>query len=175
MPQIAQKRNKMSAAKSSSNSSVLDDLNLSIVKEMMRDPDAKSVLIAQKYRSPLSTIQRRRAKIERTILSKKYNLDLASFGWRQADLLISVPKGDCEGIARKILENFKNHIVTTSLRIGNPEVNIMAEAYYRNTEELHNIVEGIKSTPGVKSVDWSEMVKVVGSDRVGMIERVFRG
>jgi DNA-binding Lrp family transcriptional regulator len=159
----------------SSNSAALDDLNLLIVKEMMKDPDAKSAVIAQKYRSPLSTIQRRRTKLERTILSKKYDVDLASLGWRQADLLISVAKGDCEEVARKILDHFKNNIVTTSLRIGNPEVNIMAEAYYHSTEELHNLVEGIKSTSGVKSVDWSEMVKVVGSDKMGMVERVFRG
>ena len=156
------------------NSSSLDDLNISIIKDLLNDPETKSSVIAQKYQSPLSTIQRRRTKLERTILSKKYDLDISSLGWRRADLLISVAKGDCEELARKILESFKKNVVMTSLRIGNPEVNIMAQAYYQSTEELHNLVEGIKSTQGVKSVDWSEIVKVVGSDNAGMIDRIFR-
>jgi DNA-binding Lrp family transcriptional regulator len=153
----------------------MDELNISIIKELMNDPDVKSVAIAQKYESPLSTIQRRRTKLERAVLSKKYDFDISSLGWRRADLLISVAKGDCEDLARRILDSFKRNVVTISLRIGNPEVNIMAQAYYHSTEELHSLVEGIKSTHGVKSVDWSEIVKVVGSDNAGMIDRIFRG
>jgi DNA-binding Lrp family transcriptional regulator len=175
MPKKPRKRNNMSNDNSQFNSSSLDDLNVSIIKEMMNDPDVKSAIIARKYNSPLSTVQRRRTKLERTILNKKYDLDISSLGWRRADLLISVSKGDCEELARKILESFKNNVVMTSLRIGNPEVNIMAHAYYHSTEELHNLVEGIKSTQGIESVDWSEIVRVVDSDNSGMINRIFRG
>jgi hypothetical protein len=100
-------------------------------------------------------------------------MDIARLGWRQADLLISVAKGNCEGLARKLLDTYENNIIATSLRIGDPDINVMAEAIYQSTEELHNLVEGIKGLDGVKSVDWSEIVKIVASDNARMIDRVF--
>ena len=51
----------------------------------------------------------------------------------------------------------------------------MVQAFYQNTEELHWLVEGIKSIPEVKSVDWSEVVKIVKTDNARMVDRVFGG
>jgi hypothetical protein len=73
------------------------------------------------------------------------------------------------------LDTYRSNIIATSLRIGNPEINLMAQALYQNTEELHWLVEGIKSIPEVKSVDWSEVVKIVETDNARMIDRVFGG
>ncbi|HKU49060.1 MAG TPA: winged helix-turn-helix transcriptional regulator, partial [Nitrososphaera sp.] len=38
---------------------LLDDLNIKIVRELVKNPDASSTEIAEKYDIPLSTIQRR--------------------------------------------------------------------------------------------------------------------
>ena len=51
----------------------------------------------------------------------------------------------------------------------------MVQAFYQNTEELHWLVEGIKSIREVKSVDWSEVVKIVKTDNARMTDRVFGG
>lgn len=37
----------------------------------------------------------------------------------------------------------------------------MAEAFYQSIEGLHDLVEGITGLDGVKSVDWSEIVKLL--------------
>lgn len=151
---------------------MLDALDVSIIKEMINDADIKSAVIAGRYKSPLSTVQRRRAKLERTILKKKYHIDIGRLGWRNADLMISVDKGNCEQVAKKLLEE-RSNVVATSLRIGDPQVNVMAQVFYKNSEELHNLMEDIRSMTSVTSVEWAEVVRIVGSNNIGMIDAVF--
>ena len=152
---------------------LLDNLNLKMIKDLMSDANVKSGEIAKRYNTPLSTIQRRRTKLERTILKKGYSVDIRSLGWRQADLLISVEQGDSEEMAAKLLETYRGNISEASLRIGDPEINVMAETFYQSTEELHQLIEGIKSIPAVKSVEWSEIVKIVGTDNSRIVDRMF--
>jgi len=130
---------------------------------------------------PLSTVQRRKASLERSsYIRKYYELDAKSFGWRTADLLISVEKGDSIEVANRLLsENFGNELAAgiskktkdnmhgvrvteTSLRMGDPLVNVMARTIFRNSEELFHIMQEIKKMPNIVRVEWSEIVKVMG-------------
>jgi DNA-binding Lrp family transcriptional regulator len=175
MPKTIERSNNVSNSKRGNMVSIpMDQLNLKIIKDMISRADVKSV-DWPRYNTPLSTIQRRRTKLERRVLKRRYYIDISRLGWRQADLLISVAQGDCEELGRKLLDTYRSNIIATSLRIGNPEINLMAQAFYQNTEELHWLVEGIKSIPEVKSVDWSEVVKIVETDNARMIDRVFGG
>ncbi len=155
-------------------SKLFDDLNIKIVKELINNPDISSTDIAAKYGIPLSTIQRRRVKLEESVLSKAYNLDVRKLGWRTADLLISVEKGKAEETAQKLLENNKVNVIMASLRIGNPQVDIMADVFYRDSIELHTLTEKVKSMPYVTYVEWAEVVKVVGSNSGSILDKVFR-
>ena len=152
---------------------LLDALNVNIIKGMVNDADVKSANIAGRYKSPLSTIQRRRTKLERTILKKKYQIDIGQLGWRKADLMVSVDKGNCEQVAKRLLEECSSNVITASLRIGDPQVSVMAKVFYRDSEELHNLMEDIRSMPSVISVQWAEVVKVVGSNNIGLIDAIF--
>jgi hypothetical protein len=49
----------------------LDNINLKIIEELLNNGDIKSSEIATKLAIPLSTIQRRRTKIEKTIVRKE--------------------------------------------------------------------------------------------------------
>jgi len=152
---------------------MLDYLNLKIVNELMNNADVKSADMAKRYNSPLSTIQRRRTKLERTLMKKGYTLDIKGLGWRQADLLISIDRGESEETARKLMDEYSRNITSISLRIGDPEINVMAQAFYQTTEELHRLIEGIKSIPKVKSVEWSEIVKIVEANNSQLVDRIF--
>ena len=154
-------------------SKLFDDLNIKIIRELINNPDISSTDIAAKYGIPLSTIQRRRAKLEESVLSKAYNLDIRKLGWRTADLLISVEKGKAEETAQKLLENNKVNVIMASLRIGNPQVDIMADVFYRDSIELHALTEKVKAMPYVKYVEWAEVVKVVGSNSGSILDKVF--
>jgi len=140
---------------------------------MVNDANVKSAVIAGRYKSPLSTIQRRRTKLERTLLKKKYQIDISQLGWRKADLMVSVDKGNCEQVAKRLLEECSSNVITTSLRIGDPQVNVMAEIFYRDSEELHNLMEDIRSMSSVTSVEWAEIVRIVGSNNIGVIDAIF--
>ncbi|HEY1211614.1 MAG TPA: AsnC family transcriptional regulator [Nitrososphaera sp.] len=153
---------------------MFDDLNIKIVRELVNDPDISSTDIASKYNMPLSTIQRRRAKLEQSILSKTYNLDVRKLGWRTADLLISVEKGKAEETARKLLESNKVNVIVASLRIGDPRVDIMADIFYKDSIELHELTEKVKAMPYVTYVEWAEVVKVIGNNFGNILEKVFR-
>ena len=152
---------------------LFDDLNIKIVRELVNNPDISSTDIAEKYGIPLSTIQRRRAKLEGSILNKAYTLDIRQLGWRTADLLISVEKGKAEETAQKLLESNKVNVIVASLRIGHPQVDIMADVFYRDSIELHSLTEKVKAMPYVTYVEWAEIVKVVGNNFGSILDKVF--
>lgn len=152
---------------------LLDDLNIKIVRELVKNPDASSTEIAEKYDIPLSTIQRRRARLENSVLKKSYELDIRQLGWRTADLLISVEKGKAEETAQRLLESNKVNVILASLRIGNPQVDIMADVFYKDSIELHSLTEKVKAMPHVTFVEWAEVVKVVGNNFGNILDKVF--
>jgi hypothetical protein len=88
---------------------------------------------------------------------------------------LSVEKGRSDELAKKLLdENGNNNIImNTSLRIGDPQINVSAQVLYKGSEELLEIIESVKATSYVKNVEWSEAVKVVGNNNIGMLERLF--
>jgi DNA-binding Lrp family transcriptional regulator len=162
----------------------LDKKDILILYEMLAKPDVTSLHISKKLKLPLSTVQRRRAAIEcSSIVKKSYELDAKQFGWRTADILITVEKGDCVEIANRLLTenigigpssdiskkiNENNNssagprVLETSLRIGDPIVNVVARVIYKTSEELFHIIREIKKMPNISRVEWSEIVKVVG-------------
>src|SRR5205085_8883847 len=152
---------------------MFDNLNIKIVRELVNNPDVSSTEIAAKYGKPLSTIQRRRARLEQSLLTKSYNLDMRQLGWRTADLLISVEKGNAEETARKLLDENGVNVITASLRIGHPQVDIMADVFYRDSVELHSLTEKVKSMPHVTYVEWAEVVKVVGTNVGTILDKAF--
>jgi DNA-binding Lrp family transcriptional regulator len=154
---------------------MLDKLNIQIARELVNNPNISSTEIAEKYDAPLSTVQRRRARLEASMLKKEYTVDVRKFGWRMADLLISVEKGKAEETALKLLQASKNNVITASLRIGDPQIDIMVSVFYKNSQELHKLTETIKAMPYVTYVEWAEIVKVVGNNIGGMLDKLLGG
>jgi DNA-binding Lrp family transcriptional regulator len=162
----------------------LDNKDLIILNEMLANPDVTSLNISKKLKLPLSTVQRRRTAIERSsIVRKSYELDAKQFGWRTVDILITVEKGDCVEIANRLLTEDMGiglssdiskvinkgdntspgpRVIESSLRIGDPVVNVVTRVIYKSSDELFHIIQEIKKMPNIARVEWSEIVKVVG-------------
>jgi hypothetical protein len=149
-----------------------------------------SLNISKKLRLPLSTVQRRTAIERSSIVRKSYELDAKLFGWRTADILITVEKGDCVEIANRLLtENIGirltsdiskvinkddnispgPRVIESSLRIGDPVVNVVVRVIYKSSDELFHIIQEIKKMPNIARVEWSEIVKVVGRNNALML------
>ena len=88
---------------------------------------------------------------------------------------LSVEEGRSEELAKKILDTNGNNniILNTSVRIGDPEINVSPQVLYKSSEELLEIIESVKAISYVKNVDRSETVKVVRNNNIGMLERLF--
>jgi DNA-binding Lrp family transcriptional regulator len=152
----------------------LDSTDVNIIRELVNNPNARSADIAYKYKIPLSTIQRRRTRLERSsILKHRYDIDVRQFGWRTADILIGVEKGDCVQVAKEILEDYKDNVISTSLRIGNPQVNVSAKVIYKSSQELFNLIQIFRAIPNVAFVEWYEEVEIVGFNYASMVNTLF--
>ena len=180
---VKNKDNKGSIIHSNNSSSIiplssplprLDSTDVNIIRELVNNPKARSADIAYKYKIPLSTIQRRRTRLERSsILKHRYDIDIRQFGWRTADILIGVEKGDCVQVANKILEDYKDNVISTSLRIGNPQVNASAKVIYKSSQELFNLIQTFRAIPNVSVVEWYEEVEVIGFNYASLVNTLF--
>ena len=147
---------------------ILDQLNLKIIEELLNNGEIKSSEIASKLKIPLSTIQRRRMKIEKTVFRKKYELNLNQLGFRNALIFVDVQKGRAKETGEKLLKRFDKSILRASTRI-NSSNNLCLEIVYDNSEDLHFLLEEIKAIPWTSKVDWSERVYSIGDNTSNII------
>jgi DNA-binding Lrp family transcriptional regulator len=153
-------------------SGLVDDTNLKIVEELVKNPSTNSASLATKLGMPLSSLQRRRAKLEKSILTKAYHIDLKASGGKMGDTIINVDKGRSREVAGSILKKFKSNVMNVSTRI-NSEHNVAAQIIYNDTAELHNLLENIKAMPYVTNLQWSEMVEMIGDNSPSVITAFF--
>jgi DNA-binding Lrp family transcriptional regulator len=144
-------------------SKLLDSINIKIISELVGNPAISSLSLANKLDLPLSTLQRRRARIEKVFIKKTYSFNFKSFGGRIGDLSVNVDKGKSMEIAQNLLKKYVNNIISCDTRI-NSQHNVSARIIYKDTSELHNLIESIRMMDYVTGVDWSEMVEVLGDN-----------
>jgi DNA-binding Lrp family transcriptional regulator len=150
----------------------VNTIDIKIIKELVNNANINSSAIASKYKIPLSTIRRRRARLENSILKKNYSIDIKKRGWRKGELLVLAEKGKSEEVAKKILLKYENNVVSVSIRIDSSS-NIVAQIFYKNSEELHNLLESVKAMPYVVKAEWSEIVSEVGNNNTDMLDILF--
>jgi len=138
----------------------LDDTDLVIVNTLLQRPDTSSSDLAKKTGKPLSTIQRRRAKLERTIIKKDYSLNTDIAGWRSGEFFLSVGNGRTEAVARQIFDKYSNiTMVTTTV---NSVGNMVAHIYFKDSAEMFGILEEIKRLPNVQDATYAEHIQMIG-------------
>lgn len=147
---------------------LLDNIDIKIVSELVRQPDISSLALSKKLDIPLSTLQRRRAKVEKAILNRNYTFNFKSFGGRIGDLIVNVDKGKSKEVALLLLKNYGNNIISCDTRINSVH-NVSAHVIYKNTDELHDLIESVRTMDYVTGVDWSEMVQVIGDNNSQVI------
>lgn len=142
---------------------LLNNINIKIVSELLRQPDISSLALSKKLNIPLSTLQRRRAKVEKAILKKTYTFNYKAFGGRVGDLIVNVNKGKSDQVAQGILKKYKNNVTYCHTRIDLTH-SVLAHIIYKDTEELYYLIEKIKAMEYVDSLSWSETVKIIGDN-----------
>jgi DNA-binding Lrp family transcriptional regulator len=91
----------------------------------------------------LSTVQRRRKKLEEAYLMKTYSLDPMKFGYRRIDLLIYTEGEQTMRIGEELL---KHEEVTSAFRtIGEHTIDLRVEVFVKDNSVLFDLLEEVKA------------------------------
>ena len=151
----------------------IDKINLKIIRELMENPTIKSSELSEKLQIPLSTIQRRKAKIEGSILRKGYHFNFLNMGYRTAEIFLVIDKGKVFETGEQILKLFDNNVLKATARI-NSASNLCIEIVFKESHELYNILEKIKSLDHTVSASFSEIVNTIGDNTKNIIIDILR-
>ena len=109
---------------------------------------------------PLSTVQRRRKKLEHEYLLKTYSLDPMKLGYRRIDLLIYTQGGETMNIGKELL---KREEVSSAFRtIGEHTIDLRVEVFVKDNGILLDLMEQVKAMKGVRDVVWTEVIATIG-------------
>lgn len=117
--------------------------------------------ISTKLGIPVTTIRRRRKRLESKFLKMQYVLDIEKFGWRRIDFFISIRNGLVNNVAKKLMD--LNDVTYVGKSIGEHTIDLRVESIVKDNVVLLDLLEQIKGMEGVRDAVWSEIVNVVGS------------
>jgi DNA-binding Lrp family transcriptional regulator len=143
---------------------VLGSLDARIIEELLNDAFISSTDISKKHKAPLSTVQRRRRHLENTILTRRYEIDLKKQGFRIGEITVMPENGASTEIVTRILSKYANHILSITVKIDGAVI-LAVLVYFKTTTEIHDIMVGIHSMPGVQQVKFAETVEIIRSKR----------
>jgi DNA-binding Lrp family transcriptional regulator len=109
---------------------------------------------------PLSTVRRRRRRIEETYLIKYYSLDPMKFGYRKIDLLIYTEGGETMNIGKQLME--REEVTYAARTIGEHTIDLRVEVFVKDNSILLDLLEHVKAMKGVKDVVWTEVIEIIG-------------
>ncbi len=109
---------------------------------------------------PLSTVQRRRKRLEEEYLIKHYSLDPMKFGYRRIDLLIYTQGGETMNIGKELLE--REEVTYAARTIGEHTIDLRVEVFVKDNGILLNLLEDVKAMKGVRDVVWTEVIETIG-------------
>jgi DNA-binding Lrp family transcriptional regulator len=115
---------------------------------------------------PLTTVQRRRRRLESEFLTTTHQIRIEKLGWRKAQLLISTVNGVATRVGKTLLSTCPE-VLSVNRSVGEHTIDLMVEIVFRNNKELAGIIDRIKAMEGVKDVAWSEVVEEIGKNYAG--------
>jgi DNA-binding Lrp family transcriptional regulator len=116
--------------------------------------------ISVKLDVPLSTVQRRRKRLEEEYLIKHYSLDPMKFGFRRIDLLIYTEGGGTIDIGKELLK--REEVTFVARTIGEHTIDLRVEVFVKDNSVLLDLLETVKAMKGVRDVIWTEVIETIG-------------
>ncbi len=140
----------------------ISDLDRKLLKILLQpNGDLKSSkTLSAKLGMPITTVRRRRKRLESTLLKLHYVLDIEKFGWRGVDFFIAIKNGMVNAVASKLLDS--DEVTYVGKSIGEHTIDLRVETIVKDNASVLDILEKIKAMDGVNDVVWSEIVSVVG-------------
>ena len=121
-----------------------------------------SLALSRRLEIPLTTVQRRRKRLESEFLEVSYSLKLDKLGWRRAELFISTHNGMTSAVGKELLNH--SSITRVAKSIGEHTIDLRADSVFKSNKDLLSVIEWIKSLEGVRDVAWTEAVEMIGKN-----------
>ena len=131
----------------------IDKLDGEIIQLLIGGKNSK--YIANKLKSPLSTVQRRTRKLfENELIVSTINLNYEKLGFKRGLLHLYLHDGLVNEVGKAVAT--KPGILSVAVHIGNSD--LVALFVYKNSKQLLDTITESKKIPGVERVLWSEEV-----------------
>jgi DNA-binding Lrp family transcriptional regulator len=146
---------------------VLTNTDKAIVRYLFESKgQVSSLKMSRELDIPLSTIQRRRKRLQDILIETNYSLKSEKLGWRNASLYVSSTSGRTEVIGKEILD--MSELVSSVTRtVGDSSFDLKVDMIFKTIEDLTTLIDKIKSMEGVSAVIWSESLKLIGRNETG--------
>ena len=142
----------------------LSDIDKKILKILLApNGNVHSQQMAKDLRIPITTVRRRRHRLESEFIKSNYVLDIEKFGWRRVDFFLSIRNGKINSVAEKLLK--LDEVTYVGKSIGEHTIDLRVETIVKDNVMLLDLLELIKAMDGVNDVIWSEIVHVIGRKR----------
>lgn len=148
--------------KANKKESTISNLDRKLLKILLSPNDdlKSSKSLSAKLGIPMTTVRRRRKRLESKFLKLHYILDIEKFGWKRVDFFISIRDGMVNAVANKMLN--LDEVTYIGKSIGEHTIDLRVETILKDNASILDFLEKIKAMQGVKDVVWSEIVSVVG-------------
>lgn len=91
----------------------------------------------------MTTVRRRRKRLEKDFLKVHYVLHIEKFGWRRVDFFISILQGKVNQVASNLMD--LNDVTYVGKSIGEHTIDLRVETIVKDNSVLLNLLEEIKS------------------------------
>ena len=117
--------------------------------------------MSRKLEISMTTLQRRRKRLEKEFLEEDCTFLLKKFGWRRVDFFISTSDGKTDALANDLLS--MNQVTAVEKSIGEHTIDLRVETIVKDNHQLLDILEKLKAMDGIRDAIWSEIVETVGN------------
>jgi DNA-binding Lrp family transcriptional regulator len=141
---------------------ILSNADKKILKSLIASScNVSSLTLSRELGIPLSTVQRRRKRLEANLIETVYHLKLEKFGWRSASLFVTTSSASAKQIGEEAM-SWDKEVIAVKRCMGENAADLQIEIIFKSNKELCDIMERIKSVEGVRSVSWSESIESIG-------------
>ena len=142
--------------------SSLSEVDRKILRLLLSPPvGISSKSISEQTGIPMSTIQRRRARLESEYIETSSRVRPEKFGWRRITFLISTGGGASQAIGKELLA--RREVTSVTRTIGEHTIDLVVECFFRGNSDLLDFQEYVKGIVGVRDAMWTEVVEVMGT------------
>jgi DNA-binding Lrp family transcriptional regulator len=158
-------------AEASQEPPILSNADKKILKSLIASNcNVSSLTLSRELGIPLSTVQRRRKRLEANLIETVYQLKLDRFGWRSATLFVTTANTSARHIGEEMMA-WNNEVVSVKRCMGENSADLQIDIVFRTNRELADIIERVKTIDGVTNVTWSESIETIGRN-VDFYERI---